>query len=211
MIRTLFLIFLTAIPGITQYEFELKQPNSAWVFPDLDAEKIFVDSLRIEFRFSGYGVYIESDYPVLDKVPLENGETIDLSSIQWIEFSGKRVSWKQYIAPAERSQYDDVDMDGYRTWSQIEVDCSIKDRYGQLVKSRLKRPEMSDVFLTGLTQRGHFNLQLDQENGKTVRLIMDKGIFVQCSANPAHRFRNLGWKFCPLCGSPLIVPQETGN
>ena len=74
---------------------------------------------------------------------------------------------------------------------------------GRVTHSRLQRPEVSDIFLSGATEHGDYRLQLDQENNRTVRVQFEALFIMQCRGNLKHLFPNLNWKFCPLCGSSL--------
>ncbi len=181
---------------------EGRKVASVMVMPDIGEKSTNVDSFMIDFRFNGEGTYLKSDYPQVDFLPLETGENIRFDTIQWVTFKGVRVTWKKYIVAQDRKNYNDIESDGYRYWSEIEVDCVVMDNLGNLIHSRLKRPEMSDVFLVGQTVRGNFLLQIDQENGKTTRVDFNKPV-LQCSSHSEHVFHNSEWKFCPFCGSTL--------
>ncbi|HNS72921.1 MAG TPA: hypothetical protein PKI81_05915 [bacterium] len=175
----------------------------AKVYPDSSKPAVTVKNLHLEFIFAGYGVYLPSDYPTVTYFPLETGERIAMENIAEMQCFPVRVEWKKYLEPEQRARNVPVDAQGYRHWSDVEVDVLIKDWNGNQVKSRLLTPDISDVFLTGRTDRGDFRLQLDQENGKLVRLEFEPLFIMQCSGDINHLFPNMKWKYCPLCGASL--------
>ncbi len=176
---------------------------NAKVYPDSIGACVYVKQVHLDFKFSGYGVYVPSDYPSLTCIPLENGERINFTNIAQMTLRSKRIHWKKYIEPAQRHQFDDMRADGYRYWSEMEAEAVIKTWDGVEIKSRIQRPDHSDVFISGITDRGDFKLQIDQENNKTVRLEFLPGFIMQCTADLQHLFPNVQWKFCPLCGAAL--------
>ncbi len=173
------------------------------VFPDSSKPPIYVKNVRIEFIFAGYGVYLPSDYPTITSIPLESGERVSFENIAEIQCRPRRVFWKKYIEPVHRSQYNDIDAEGYRHWSDIEIEVLLKDWDGDETRARMLRPEVSDAYLIGKTDRGDFRLQLDQENGKTVRMEFEPLFIMQCTNDINHLFPNAQWRFCPLCGASL--------
>ncbi len=176
---------------------------NARVYPDSSKPAIAVKDAQIEFIFAGYGAYLPSEYPLVRYFPLENGEHISFASVAEVQCRPRRVQWKKFIEPAQRRQYPDVDEAGYRHWSDIEIDILLKDWNGLETRSRIQRPEVSDVFIIGKTDRGAYRLQLDQENGKTVRIEFEPLFIMQCSSDLNHLFPNVQWRFCPLCGASL--------
>ncbi|GEM_PF-597576 len=175
----------------------------ARVYPDSSKPPIQVKNLQLEFVFAGYGVYLPSDYPTLTAFPLESGERIAMENIAEVVCKAVRVQWKKYQEPEKRHTDSRVDAQGYLHWSDVEVEVTLKDWNGQTVQSRLFRPEISDVYLTGTTDRGDFRLQLDQENGKSVRIEFEPLFIMQCTGDFNHLFPNMNWKYCPLCGASL--------
>jgi hypothetical protein len=200
----LFLVFfllLSAQQGLTQKK---QSPGiTAFVESDSGKNRIKVENLKLEFKYGGYGVYVISDYPVLTRIPLENGEFVQFSSILSATFRGKRVEWKQYIERENRNEFDNIDDMGFYHWDELEVECVIKDKQDNIIRSRIKRPHLADIFLTGTTDRGDFRLQLDLENGKTVYAILVPDYVMQCIKNSAHVFPNSDWLYCPYCGGKL--------
>ena len=187
---------------------------TAIVEPDSGKDQIRVEDLKIEFKFAGYGYYLPSDYPVMREIPLENGEIVSLDKIAEATFRARRVQWKKFIPENERANYDDVDKDGYRHWSAVEVDTWIRDWDGNVIKSRIKRPEYSDVFLIGRTSRGAYSLQIDQENNKTVHVIFEPNFVMQCPKDKSHVFPNSSYVYCPYCGKKLkriMKPATLGS
>lgn len=177
---------------------------SARIAADSGRQYITVQNLMIDFVFAGYGLYTPSEYPILTEMPLENGERILFNKIKEMTLSGERVFWKEFVPIEERSKFATIDANGYRHWSDIEVNVRATDWEGNVVKSRLKRPEYSDVFLRGETKRGELELQIDQENNKKVHIIFRPQFVMQCTGDKSHLFPNSDFKFCPYCGSPLI-------
>ncbi len=182
---------------------------NAKVEPDSGKGSIQVFDLKLDFEFAGYGVYIPAEYPTLTVIPLETGERVRLDKIAKATFKGTRVFWKKWIEPSERKKYDNVDSDGYYHWSDIEVAVTILDWNGQKTKSRIKRPEFSDVYLVGRTPRGDFKLQLDQENGKTVVVVFEPNFIMMCPNDKTHVFPNADYIYCPKCGAKLekVIPK----
>jgi hypothetical protein len=199
--RVLTIFFISSLTAIAQTDsipiFEAK------VYPDSSKPAILVKNLQLEFVFAGYGVYLPSDYPIVTHFPLETGERVAMENIAEAQCHAARIEWKKYIEPGQRAQNAPVDAQGYRHWSDVEVEIAIRDWSGNLVQSRLFRPEISDVYLIGNTERGDFRLQLDQENSKTVRIEFEPLFIMQCSGNLNHLFPNVKWKYCPLCGASL--------
>jgi hypothetical protein len=183
-------------------------PISAFVEPDSGKEQIKVQDIQLDFKFTGYGYYLPSRYPIYDEIPLENGEMVKLSKIAEATFTPIRVQWKKYIPANERNKYDGVDNTGYRHWRAVEVDCCLKDWNGTTTRSRIKRPDYSDIFLVGQTNRGEFNLQIDQENGKVIHLVFEPQFIMLCSKDKSHLFPNSIYKYCPFCGNKLEKIQK---
>jgi len=176
---------------------------NAKIYPDSSGLFIYVKNVHIDFKFAGYGVYVPSDYPSMTSVPLENGERINFENIAEMTLRPNRVYWKKFIEPSQRHQFDDVGTDGYRYWSEVEAETVIKVWDGLRIQSRIQRPDYSDIYLSGVTDRGDFRLQVDQENGKTIRIEFEPVFIMQCSGDINHLYPNMQWKFCPICGSPL--------
>ena len=199
--RLLLILFLYSLSALAQipsaHLFEAK------IYPDSSKPAILVKNLQLEFIFAGYGVYLPSDYPTVTYFPLESGERINMENIAEVQCRPVRVEWKKYLEPEQRAQNVPVDAQGYRHWSDVEVDITLRDWNGNLVQSRLFRPDISDVFLIGKTDRGDFRLQLDQENGKMVRLEFEPLFIMQCTGDINHLFPNMRWKYCPICGASL--------
>ncbi|MBD3377197.1 hypothetical protein GF406_19360 [candidate division KSB1 bacterium] len=183
-------------------------PIDARISPDTTFTPILVKDIKLDFRFAGYGVYIPSNYPVVTKISLENGEIIPFPEIARMEMTGQRVQWKKFVQPGERSEYPSIDEQGYYHWSEIEVDVRLRDWDGEITKARLKRPELCDVYLIGRTERGEYELQIDQENDKTIVVEFLANFIMQCTENPTHIFPNKEYKYCPLCGNPLKRVQR---
>ena len=118
-------------------------------------------------------------------------------------FRGKRVQWKQYVEPDRRDEYDNIDGDGYRHWTAVEVQTTVTDHQKNTIISRIDRPDYANVYLKGTTPRGEFKLQLNQENGKTVRLVLKPTSLLVCTKDSTHVYSNMDWKFCPVCGGSL--------
>ena len=176
---------------------------SAIVAPDSGKKSMEVHDLKLDIVFAGYGIYFPSDFKTLTALPLENGETIEFSKIAEATFKGERVKWKKYILPEERDKYENIDSEGYYHWSDIEVRTIIYDWQDEVINTRLKRPDLSDIFLIGQTARGDFKLQLDVENQKTVHIIFNPQYYMQCTHDSSHIYPNATWKFCPECGHKL--------
>lgn len=175
----------------------------AIVYADSGKTGVEVMNLRLEYEFAGYGLYIPEKYPTCQKFSLTNGQSVEFSNVSRAFLRGERVKWKKYIKPQNRSLYPNIDEQGYRHWSDIEVNTRIIDWQGNEIKSRLERPENSDVFLIGKTMQGDFSLQIDQENDKTVVVKFKPRFVMQCTKNEKHLFPNRHYKFCPICGAPL--------
>jgi hypothetical protein len=175
----------------------------AIVYADSTAQGIKVKNLKMDFKFAGYGVYIPANYPVVTEIPLENGEVINFENVAEARFKGERVNWKKYIEKDERHNYRNLDKEGYYHWSAIEVNTKIRDWDGNTTQSRIKRPDNSDIYLIGSTPRGDFELQIDQENDKTVIVEFEPNFIMQCTQNPSHVYPNVNWKYCPKCGGDL--------
>jgi hypothetical protein len=194
-------VFFCIINGFAQIDPQV--PVHALVYPDSASSGVFVRDIHLDVRFAGYGVYVPSEYPTLSCIPLENGERVTFDAMSQLTAHARRVHWKTFVEPANRHQYSDVNPDGYRYWSGVEVDVTITGWDGKVIHSRIQRPEVSDVYLSGTTDHGDFRLQLDQENNKTVRVQFDAKYIMQCTDNLKHLFPNMNWKFCPSCGAPL--------
>lgn len=196
------LILVGAI--LAQAQSSVPTTINAIVSPDSAKEPpIRVSDLKLDFVFAGYGIYVEAEYPLLLEIPLMSGERVHLEKISQVSFHSKRVNWKKYVKPTERAQHRDIDSEGYRHWSDIEVDVYIKDLQGNLISGRIQRPEYGDIYLVGKTERGDFKLQVDQENNKTVLINILHDWSMQCEKNPLHVFSDASWKFCPICGGKL--------
>ena len=186
----------------------LSQPTSlnvgARVASDSGQQYINVHNLMIDFVFAGYGLYTPSDYPILTVAPLENGERIHLNKLKEICFSSERVFWKEFVTVDKRDKFTTVDANGYRHWSDIEVNVRAVDWEGNVIRSRLKRPEYSDIYLRGETARGELELQVDQENNKKIHILFRPQFVKQCQGDKSHLFPNSDFKFCPYCGNPLL-------
>ena len=199
----LYLGFFALCAGMA-FSQDLKEPVlTAYVEPDSGKTSIRVSEVQLSFKFAGYGVYNPEDYPVMNKIPLENGMTIKLNQIAEMQFRAERVSWKKFIPQKERHQYKDVDEEGYRRWSAVEVNAKIKDWDGKSFNSRILRPEFADIYLTGQTNNGVYNLQIDQENDKVIHVVFEAEFVMQCEKDHQHIFPNKSWKYCPLCGAKL--------
>ncbi|HPG37788.1 MAG TPA: hypothetical protein PLP19_07725 [bacterium] len=196
-----FYLLLAVQQGISQND--TVNGVTAFVESDSGKDRIKIENLHLEFKYGGYGVYVISDYPVLTRIPLENGENVDLNSIISASFKGKRVEWKKYIERENRNKYENVDDLGFYHWDELEVECVIKDKQEKIIRSRIKHPVLADIFLTGTTNRGDFRLQLDLENGKIVHVIFVPDFVMQCMKNSTHVFPNAEWIFCPYCGGKL--------
>ena len=196
----LILLFVVLCSIVLSVEFV---PVSAYVEPDSGKEHIKVENIQLDFKFAGLGYYLPSKYPILNEIPLENGEIVLLSKIAEATFKPIRVEWKKFIPENERKNTDDVDNAGYQHWKAVEVDCFLKDWNGNIIKSRMKRPDYSDIFLVGATSRGKFSLQVDQENGKIIHVLFQPNFILQCSKEKKHLFPNSMHKYCPHCGGEL--------
>ncbi len=176
---------------------------SARVAADSGDQYIYVKNLMLDFVFAGYGLYAPSEYPIITEIPLENGERIRFDKIKEMSLSGQRVFWKEFVPLDKRDKFTTVDANGYRHWSDIEVNVRLVDWEGNVVASRLKRPEYADVYLRGETNRGELELQIDQENDKKVHVVFRPHFVMQCTGNKSHLFPNSDFKYCPYCGHPL--------
>ena len=177
---------------------------SARVAADSGHQYISVHNLMLDFVFAGYGLYTPSDYPILTEIPVENGERIFLNKLKEITFSGERVFWKEFVTEDKRDKFTTVDVNGYRHWSDIEVNVRVVDWEGNVLKSRLKRPEYSDIYLRGETQRGELELQIDQENNKRIHMVFRPQFVMQCKGDKSHLYPNSDFIFCPYCGNQLL-------
>ncbi len=206
-------LFLSCLLWLAASHSLFAQPESkisfnAYVSPDSSKESIHVTALKIDFKFAGYGTYVPTEYPTLTELPLETGERISFDKISEATFRAERVQWKQFVDASQRHQYDSVDEQGYRHWSDVEVVAMVKDWEGEIIRSRIARPEVSDVFLSGKTSRGDFRLQIDQENNKTVYVVFEPLFSMVCTKDASHVFPNSSWTFCPICGSKLKRTQH---
>lgn len=182
----------------------------ARVSADSGTYYVEVNSLLLDFVFAGYGLYAPGDYPILTEFPLANGEKVRFDRIKEVTLSPERVFWKEYVEIEKRREYLNVDENGYRHWSEIEVSVRLVDWENNTIQSRLKRPESSDIYLRGKTSRGEFELQVDQENSKKIHIIFRPNFVMQCTGDKTHLFPNSTFKYCPLCGKLLIklTPQN---
>ena len=171
-----------------------------------DSGKYYVEvnNLLLDFVFAGYGLYSPGDYPILTEIPLQNGEKVRFDRIKEITFSGERAYWKEFIAPDKRSQYVDVDENGYRKWSDVQVNVYLVDWENNKLVSRLKIPDQSDIFIRGETSRGVLELQIDVENNKKTHIVFRPNFVMQCTGDKSHLFVNSNHQFCPTCGQKLI-------
>lgn len=171
-----------------------------------DSGKYYVEvnNLLLDFVFAGYGLYAPGDYPILTEIPLENGEKVRFDRIKEITMTPERVFWKEYIEFEKRKEYINVDENGYRQWSDIEVNIRLVDWENNVIYSRLKRPEESDIYLRGETIRGVLELQVDRENGKKTHVIFRPNFVMQCTGDKSHLFPNSHYVYCPVCGKKLI-------
>lgn len=163
-----------------------------------------VNNLLLDFVFSGYGLYSSGDYPILTEIPLQNGEKVRFDRIKEITFTPERVYWKEFVEPAKRKEFVDVDENGYRRWSDIEVNVRLVDWENNIVYSKLKKPPESDIFIRGETNRGVLELQLDLENDKKSHIVFRPNFVMQCTGDKSHLFVNSNHQFCPKCGKKLI-------
>ncbi|MBD3384726.1 hypothetical protein GF407_07340 [candidate division KSB1 bacterium] len=201
----LFLLLLSLLGHATAQTDSTRQivKVDALVYADSAQSAVSVRFLQITYKFAGYGLYIPENYPVVQEFSLVNGQIVGFSNVSRAYLKGVRVKWKKYVQPQNRHLYSNIDEQGYRHWSDIEVNVRLIDWDGNTIKSRLERPESSDVFLTGKTDQGAFSLQLDQENNKTVMIKFKPRFVMRCTRNETHIFPNKNWKFCPICGAPL--------
>lgn len=204
------LAIIILLPDVSSAQ-NLDIPSIAQVYAGDSSPSVRVNNLKLDFRFGGYGVYKPSDYPTITHIPLETGENVQFANIVEVSFTGKRIQWKKFVASDERSEYKNLDLDGYYHWSEIELETSILDTKGERIKVRMKKPEAADVFLIGQTDRGKFELKLNEENSKTVKLIFHPSVILQCTKNPQHVYSNPEWKFCPIDGAPLkkVSPDQS--
>ena len=178
---------------------------SAFVYPDSTGQSVLVQDIKLDFRFGGIGIYMPDKYPTIKYVPLETGEQIQFPYLLEVLFKGKRVEWKQFVEPDRRDEYDNIDEKGYRHWSEVEVQTTVIDLQRRKIQSRLNRPDYANVYLIGKTEHGDFKLRLDQENGKTVRVVFKHSMIMQCKRDSTHKFPNSDWKYCPICGGQLVA------
>jgi hypothetical protein len=171
-----------------------------------DSGKYYVEvnNLLLDFVFAGYGLYSPGDYPILTEIPLQNGEKVRFDRIKELTFSGERAYWKEFIEPEKRNQYVDVDENGYRKWSDIEVNVYLVDWENNKLVSRLKKPEQANIFIRGETNRGVLELQVDVEKNKKTHIIFRPNFVMQCTGDKSHLFVNSNHQFCPICGQKLI-------
>jgi len=163
-----------------------------------------VNNLILDIVFNGYGLYSPGDYPILTEFPLQIGEKVRFDRIKEMTLSPERVFWKEYIEPSRRSEYTNIDDNGYRHWSDIEVNVRLVDWEGNLLLSRLKKPNYSNIFLRGETNRGELELQIDLENGTKTHIIFRPDFVMQCTGNKTHLYPNSNFKYCPQCGHSLV-------
>ncbi len=201
--KILLLFFILCETAFLPAQSKTDFPVTALVEPDSGKEAIRVRDLKLDFKFAGYGVYLPADYPTLKEIPLENGEIVHLDHIAEMTLKPTRVYWKKFIAEDERKDYTNIDAEGYRHYSTVEVEARLRDWDGTVSNSRIKRPEYADVYLKGKTSHGEFALQIDQENGKTVHVTFKPTFIMQCPKNKSHLFVNSDYKFCPYCGTKL--------
>lgn len=202
-------LFMLAAAMAAAQSTEAISPFAVKIRPDTSQAFIDVANLTLRMEYKGYGLYYPADYPTLTMLPLDNGEIIQFENIKEITLHGERVFWRRYVAPEERNNYLDVDAEGYRRYSDVEVMLQITDWDGKVTKGMLKRPEASDVYFEGKTERGIFRLQIDQENNKIVDVRFMRTVILRCTGDPTHVFENVDYKFCPICGKPLKVDKKT--
>lgn len=203
MAKLIFIFFLCACA--TAADSTAVDPAfTASVRTDSTAEPILVQNVLLQLEFRGVGVYFKDDYPTLPAFPMENGEIIRFENVRQAFCRGERVFWRKFVQPELRSNYTDVDAEGYRRYSDVEVRLKLIDYNGKITEGLLKRPDFSDVFLIGKTERGEFRLQLDQENGKTVEINFRKASVRRCKKSPDHIFWQPDYRYCPYCGEELI-------
>ncbi len=162
-----------------------------------------VNNLLLDFVFAGFGLYSPGKYPILTEIPLENGEKVRFDRIKEVTFSAERVYWKEFVEPEKRKEYVDIDENGYRHWSDIEVNVHLVDWENKDLMSRLTKPEQADIFIRGETSRGVLELQLDVENGKKSHIVFIPNFVMQCTSDKTHLFVNSNHQFCPKCGNKL--------
>ena len=202
-------LFVLAASIAAAQSTEVISPFTGKIRPDTSQTYIDVANLTLRMEYKGYGLYYPADYPTLTMVPLDNGEIIQFENIKEITLHGERVFWRKYVAPEDRNNYFDVDAEGYRRYSDVEVMLRITDWDGKVTEGMLKRPEASDVYFEGKTERGIFRLQIDQENNKIVHVRFMRTVILRCTGDPAHVFENVDYKFCPICGKPLNKVDKT--
>lgn len=201
--RTLLLIVLFSSVVSSQFAAAPQSGIRARVAADSGAYYVEANNLILDFKFAGYGLYAPGDYPLLTEVPLQNGEKIRFDKIKELSLSPQRIFWKEYIEPDKRREFTNIDVNGYRHWSDIEVNVRLVDWEENVLQSRLKRPEYSDVYLRGETSRGELELQIDQENGKKIHIIFRPNFIMQCTGDKSHLFPNAYYTYCPICGKGL--------
>lgn len=214
MIRRLFVVLFTILSVHISYAQYSKQVAvRGLVAADSGDIYINVKDLSLDFVFTGIGMYLPSDYPIVTELPLENGERIRFDKIREITFRGIRVQKREYIEPNNRYKYDNVDAHGYRHWSDVEVNVWVKDWDGNELVSNIYRPPYADVYLRGETKRGDFKLQVNLENYKVVHIKFRPNFVMQCTNDKTHIFVNLNYKYCPICGRPLkkLTPHSVNN
>ncbi|MBN1479925.1 hypothetical protein EH223_18535 [candidate division KSB1 bacterium] len=211
MRRNTLAVFFISLIVLLQFP-AAAQTNGVRARVSADSGKYYVEvnNLLLDFVFAGYGLYAPGDYPILTEFPLANGEKVRFDRVKEVTFSPERVFWKEYVEYDKRKEYLNVDENGYRHWSEIEVNVRLVDWENNFIHSRLKRPESSDIYLRGETSRGELELQVDQENGKKVHIIFRPNFVMQCTGEKSHLFPNSAFKYCPICGKPLIkwTPQN---
>lgn len=178
-------------------------PFHAKIYPDSSEFFIHVMGVQLDFRFVGIGVYAAEDYPSLSSIPLENGQRIAFENITRMTLRPVRVFWKKYLEPSKRRATDEIDRDGYCISSSVEVDAAVTTWDGTVIRSRIHHADPADIFITGTTDLGDYQLQLDQENGKSVRVEFEPVFIMQCTSDLTHLFPNRPWSFCPICGAAL--------
>ncbi len=186
-------------------------PFHAKIYPDSSDFFIHVMRAQLDFRFAGIGVYAAEDYPCLSSIPLENGERIAFENITRMTLRPVRVFWKKYLEPSQRRAMDEIDQNGYRLWSSVEVDAAVTTWDGTVIRSRIHHADQADIFITGTTDLGDYQLQLDQENGKSVRVEFEPIFIMQCTSDLTHLYPNRSWSFCPICGAALRRVSKPEN
>ncbi len=175
----------------------------ARVAADSGTYYVQVNNLLLDFVFAGYGLYSPGDYPILTEIPLENGERVRFDRIRSMTLTTERVYWKEFVDPERRKEFVNIDENGYRQWSDIEVNVRITDWENNTIVSRLKKPEESDIFLRGETSRGVLELQVDVEGNKKTHIIFIPNFVMQCTGDKSHIFVNVNYAYCPTCGKKL--------